>query len=196
MLVLASEGESLAGFVVPRDAAGLRATPESYIGIRALPTVELALDGVRVPADARLGGADGGRTCARWSRAAASGSRRSRSASRARPSSWRATTQRSVRRSARRSRPSRRSPSSSPTWRSRSTARACWSGKRPGGSTSGADATREATLAIQQVRRVALEVADGAVQVFGGHGYIREYLPEMLLRNARGFACFEALTLV
>ncbi len=60
----------------------------------------------------------------------------------------------------------------------------------------GEDATREATLAIQQVRRVALEVSDGAVQVFGGHGYIREYLPEMLLRNARGFACFEALTLV
>ncbi len=60
----------------------------------------------------------------------------------------------------------------------------------------GGDATREATLAIQQVRRVALEVSDGAVQVFGGHGYIREYLPEMLLRNARGFACFEALTLL
>ena len=60
----------------------------------------------------------------------------------------------------------------------------------------GGDATREATLAIQQVRRVALDVTDGAVQVFGGHGYIREYLPEMLLRNARGFACFEALTLV
>ena len=49
---------------------------------------------------------------------------------------------------------------------------------------------------MQQVRRVALEVTDGAVQVFGGHGYIREYLPEMLLRNARGFACFEALSLV
>ena len=34
--------------------------------------------------------------------------------------------------------------------------------------------------------RVALDVADGAVQVFGGHGYIRDYLPEMHLRNARG----------
>jgi alkylation response protein AidB-like acyl-CoA dehydrogenase len=46
------------------------------------------------------------------------------------------------------------------------------------------------------VRRVALEVADGAVQVFGGHGYTRAYLPEMHLRNARGFASFEALALV
>ena len=60
----------------------------------------------------------------------------------------------------------------------------------------GDDGLREATLAFQQARRVALDVADGAVQVFGGHGYIREYLPEMHLRNARGFAAFEALALI
>ena len=60
----------------------------------------------------------------------------------------------------------------------------------------GLDAARHATLAYQQASRVALDVADGAVQVLGGHGYIREYLPEMHLRNARGFAFFEALTLV
>jgi alkylation response protein AidB-like acyl-CoA dehydrogenase len=58
------------------------------------------------------------------------------------------------------------------------------------------DAARESTLAWQQASRVALEVADGAVQVLGGHGYIRDYLPEMHLRNARGFAHFEALALV
>jgi alkylation response protein AidB-like acyl-CoA dehydrogenase len=46
------------------------------------------------------------------------------------------------------------------------------------------------------VRRIALDVADGAVQVLGGHGYIRDYLPELALRNARGFASFEALALV
>jgi alkylation response protein AidB-like acyl-CoA dehydrogenase len=60
----------------------------------------------------------------------------------------------------------------------------------------GEDALREATLAVDQVRRIALDVADRAVQVLGGHGYIREYLPEMHLRNARGFSCFEALALV
>ena len=60
----------------------------------------------------------------------------------------------------------------------------------------GEDALREATLALDQVRRIALEVADGAVQVLGGHGYIREYLPELHVRNARGFASFEALALV
>jgi alkylation response protein AidB-like acyl-CoA dehydrogenase len=61
---------------------------------------------------------------------------------------------------------------------------------------AGLDAQREATLAYRQTARIALEVADGAVQVLGGHGYTREYLPELCLRNARGFSCFEALSLV
>jgi alkylation response protein AidB-like acyl-CoA dehydrogenase len=39
-------------------------------------------------------------------------------------------------------------------------------------------------------------VSDGAIQVLGGYGYIRDYLPEMHLRNASGFGSFEALTLV
>jgi acyl-CoA dehydrogenase len=60
----------------------------------------------------------------------------------------------------------------------------------------GADATRAAALAREQAARVALEVADGAVQVLGGHGYTREDLPEMHLRDARGFTSFEALALV
>ena len=60
----------------------------------------------------------------------------------------------------------------------------------------GGDATRAAALAHSQTARVALAVADGAVQVLGGHGYTREYLPELHLRDARGFASFEALALV
>jgi len=39
-------------------------------------------------------------------------------------------------------------------------------------------------------------VTDGAVQVYGGHGYIREYLPELHLRNVAGFASFETLALL
>ena len=61
---------------------------------------------------------------------------------------------------------------------------------------TGQPALRESVLAQLQAQRVALDVSDGAVQVFGGHGYIRDYLPEMHLRNARGFAAFEALSLV
>ena len=60
----------------------------------------------------------------------------------------------------------------------------------------GEDATRLARLAYDQTTRIALQVADGAVQVFGGHGYIRDYLPELHLRNVAGFASFETLALV
>lgn len=60
----------------------------------------------------------------------------------------------------------------------------------------GEDATRLARLAYDQITRVALQVTDGAVQVFGGHGYIRDYLPELHLRNVAGFASFETLTLI
>ncbi len=60
----------------------------------------------------------------------------------------------------------------------------------------GEDAARLARLAYDQTMRVALTVTDGAVQVYGGHGYIREYLPELHLRNVAGFASFETLTLL
>ncbi|MCG8590175.1 MAG: acyl-CoA dehydrogenase family protein, partial [Proteobacteria bacterium] len=56
VLVIAAEDDQLGAFLVPRDAAGLSATPEENMGLLALPTVELALSGVRVPAESRLGG--------------------------------------------------------------------------------------------------------------------------------------------
>ena len=33
------------------------------------------------------------------------------------------------------------------------------------------------------------------MQVFGGHGYIRDHPVELFLRNARGFATFEGLAI-
>jgi alkylation response protein AidB-like acyl-CoA dehydrogenase len=60
----------------------------------------------------------------------------------------------------------------------------------------GEDVSRLARLAYDQTQRVALTVTDGAVQVYGGHGYIREYLPELHLRNVAGFSSFETLALV
>jgi alkylation response protein AidB-like acyl-CoA dehydrogenase len=35
---------------------------------------------------------------------------------------------------------------------------------------------------------MALKVTDGAVQVLGGHGYIRDHPVELWLRNGRGLA--------
>lgn len=57
----------------------------------------------------------------------------------------------------------------------------------------GEDATREAVLAKQYAANTALMVTDRGVQILGGHGYIRDHLVELFLRNGRGFATFEGL---
>jgi acyl-CoA dehydrogenase len=60
----------------------------------------------------------------------------------------------------------------------------------------GEDALKESSQARNYAAQSCLTVADNAVQVLGGHGYIREHPIEMWLRNARGFAIFEGLTTV
>ena len=60
----------------------------------------------------------------------------------------------------------------------------------------GQDATKEATIMKQQIDRMVVLVADRAVQVLGGYGYIREYPVELWLRNARGFASFDGLAII
>jgi alkylation response protein AidB-like acyl-CoA dehydrogenase len=194
VIVTAATDDGPRAFLLPRDTPGLLATPEHYMGIRALPTVELELANVRVPADAQLGADDTpvrmliqrGRVALA---AAAVGVARAAF---------------EVARDYAKERHAFGGPIAAKqaiafkladmaieidgarllAWE------AAWRLDR------GLDACREVTLAHRQAQRVALEVADGAVQVLGGHGYIRDYLPEMHLRNARGFACFEALSLV
>ena len=60
----------------------------------------------------------------------------------------------------------------------------------------GREATREVTIMKQHVDRVVMQVADRAVQILGGYGYIREYPVELWLRNARGFATFDGLAMI
>ena len=57
------------------------------------------------------------------------------------------------------------------------------------------DATRSAYLAKEYADKMVLEVTDGALQVLGGHGYIREYPVELWLRNGRGFAAWNGLVM-
>jgi alkylation response protein AidB-like acyl-CoA dehydrogenase len=195
VLVTATTDEGPRAFLVPRDAAGLSATPEQNLGLAGLPTAELALAGVRVPPDAALesdGGASVRRILTRGRvglAAAAVGVARAAF---------------EIARDYAKERHAFGGPIATKqaiAFRLADMAieidgarllawEAAWT------LDAGRDAEREASLALQQARRVALEVADGAVQVLGGYGYIRDYLPEMHLRNARGFACFEALTLV
>ncbi|HEY2106013.1 MAG TPA: acyl-CoA dehydrogenase family protein [Candidatus Binataceae bacterium] len=60
----------------------------------------------------------------------------------------------------------------------------------------GEDAFKESYQTKNYAAAAALKIADNAVQILGGHGYIREHPVEMWLRNARGFAALEGLTTV
>jgi acyl-CoA dehydrogenase len=60
----------------------------------------------------------------------------------------------------------------------------------------GEAATREAYLAKNYAANMVLKVTDNAVQILGGHGYIREHPVELWLRNGRGFATFEGLVML
>ena len=60
----------------------------------------------------------------------------------------------------------------------------------------GLDATRETRITKSFCDDTALMVADRAVQILGGHGYIRDFPVELWLRNARSFAVLEGLGMV
>ena len=60
----------------------------------------------------------------------------------------------------------------------------------------GREAGREAYLARNLADDMALMVADRAVQILGGHGYICDYPVELWLRNARAFGVLEGLAIV
>lgn len=55
------------------------------------------------------------------------------------------------------------------------------------------DATKAAALAQHYVNKNSVLIADNGVQIFGGHGYIRDLPLEMWLRNARTLTVMEGL---
>ena len=58
------------------------------------------------------------------------------------------------------------------------------------------DATKEAALAKAYADDMVLMVTDRAVQILGGHGYVREHPVELWLRNGRGFSTFDGMAMV
>jgi acyl-CoA dehydrogenase len=58
------------------------------------------------------------------------------------------------------------------------------------------DATKESSLVKMYADDMVLMVTDRAVQILGGHGYVREHPVELWLRNGRGFATFDGMATV
>jgi alkylation response protein AidB-like acyl-CoA dehydrogenase len=58
------------------------------------------------------------------------------------------------------------------------------------------DATKEASLVKAYADDMVMMVTDRAVQILGGHGYVREHPAELWLRNGRGFVTFEGMAIV
>ncbi len=58
------------------------------------------------------------------------------------------------------------------------------------------DAAHDAYLATTSAADMVMSVTDRAVQILGGHGYIRDHPVEMWMRNGRGFATFTGLAIV
>jgi acyl-CoA dehydrogenase len=198
MLVVAQDAGAAEAFIVPRNSPGLSAEPESNMGLRGLPTVELRFDDVRVPAEARLGGDAGSNVRALVDRGrvaiGAAGVGLARASF-------------ELARDYAKEREAFGAPIATKqaiafkladmaieidgarllVWEA-----ACALDQGEDAAT----VTRLARLAWDKSRRTAMQAADGAVQIFGGHGYIRDYLPEMHLRNAAGLSSFEALSLL
>jgi len=58
------------------------------------------------------------------------------------------------------------------------------------------DAWQQAYLAAVGAMDMVMMVTDRAVQILGGHGYIRDHPVELWMRNGRGFAMFTGLMMV
>ena len=54
-------------------------------------------------------------------------------------------------------------------------------------------ASKLAALTKQAADKMVMEVTDNAVQVLGGHGYIREHPVELWFRNGRGFVMWDGM---
>jgi acyl-CoA dehydrogenase len=188
--------ESVSGFLVEKGAAGAQVNErEKNMGIKALATHEISFDNCRVPAANRLGG-DAGCDFAKlmnYSRiglaAMAVGVARAafeyaRDYAKERKAFGVAIGQKQAIAFMLAEMALEIDATRLLAWE------AAWKMDR------GEEATREAYLAKNYAANMVLKVTDNAVQILGGHGYIREHPVEMWLRNGRGFATFEGLVMV
>ncbi|MBE2200271.1 MAG: acyl-CoA dehydrogenase family protein [Anaerolinea sp.] len=196
ILVYANENGRTQGFLVPANSAGLTiSSRDKLMGIRALPTYKVTLNDVRVLAANKLGGPDGCnfQHILNHSRVALGAA--AVGVARAGYEYAREYAKQRVQ-------------FDEPIGHRQSIAfmladmatdidsarllvwEAAWLLDK------GQEATREITVMKNYVDQLVVDVADRAVQVLGGYGYIREYPVELWLRNARGFAAFDGLSMI
>jgi acyl-CoA dehydrogenase len=197
ILVYARLGDQTQGFIVPKESEGLAVGErQKLLGLYALPVYKLTLEDVRVPKANRLGGPEGhdftpildasrialasmalgvSRAAFEYSRDYAKerevfGVKVAQKQVIAFMLAEMATEIEAIRLL---------------TWE------AAWkldAGKE--------DASKHAYLALTGAADMAMMVTDRAVQILGGHGYIREHPVEMWMRNGRGIATLNGLAIV
>jgi alkylation response protein AidB-like acyl-CoA dehydrogenase len=195
ILVWAAAPDGPAAFVVERDTPGVTiGDRERNMGVKALDTFGVTLKGVRVPADHRLGGegvdlaplVDASRTAsaALATGVASAAFDYARDYAKDRRAFGVAIAQKQAIAFKLANMAIEVDAMRLLAWE------AAWRLDRA------LPATREAYLARQYAADNSLRVTDDAVQILGGHGYIRDHMVELWLRNARGFATFDGLAMV
>ncbi|HTO68823.1 MAG TPA: acyl-CoA dehydrogenase family protein [Myxococcota bacterium] len=184
----------LEAFIVPRDAKGLAIAPEAErtLGFQCLPRFSVELDRVEVPASARLGGdrgIDGARLLAMLRTASAAlGLGLARGVyelalpyARERVAFGQPIAQKQAIAFMLAEMQVELNSLRHLVWKAASLLE------------HGVDASRAATLAHVYATREVMKIADNGLQIFGGHGYIREYPVEMWYRNARALTVNESV---
>ena len=192
-LVYASEGGITQAYLVERDTPGLTVGQRvTMMGAQALPVYQLHLDDVRIPTESRLGGARGIRlnrllTVSRIGLGALA-------VGQARAAYEYALAYAKERVAFGEPIAQRQSIAfmlANMRIEIEATRLMVWEAAYL--FDQGQDATKAAALAKQMADKMVLEVTDGAVQVLGGHGYVRDHPVELWLRNGRGFATWDGL---
>ncbi len=196
LVLAAEEPRGLGAFIVPREVAGISlSAPEKNLGLRALPTYAVTLEEVEVQAGDRLGGEAGCDV------------RRILDSGRAALAAVMTGLSRAVLDACvpyAKERVAFGEPIAQKQaiafmladMKMETEAMRWMAWKAASELEKGADATRAAALARSYAAEQAMKVADDGIQVFGGHGYIRDYPLEMWFRNARTLGVLEGTVLI
>jgi alkylation response protein AidB-like acyl-CoA dehydrogenase len=196
LLVYAAENGSSQGFVIEKGTKGLEVGErEKNMGIKALATYELSLKNCRVPKENRLGGGKGCdferiMNCSRVALSAmAVGVARaafeySRDYAKERVAFGEPIAARQAIAFMLAEMAIEIDATRLMAWE------AAWKLDRK------EEATKEASIVKMYADDMVIMVTDRAVQILGGHGYIRDHPVELWLRNGRGFATFDGMAIV